>query len=222
MDDTAGFDAEPVGDRPTPAGSDSERRTVSDGSDGTADGPLAATVAGPGFDRPEPAGVGRSPTGSASKPAVSSIAGTPGPSNDDRMRWPATWDSIGRDAAEEPTDLQFIEPRTLMITRRDLTGIVPARDGVGQGSSTARHGPGTVRGLVGASAPGSHATAGIPSPKSPRTSAGDRWPWRSISQCRSSHPQRPFTPRALSPGASGPRPSRSHRGLPRPAAGRPG
>jgi hypothetical protein len=70
-----------------------------------------------------------------------------------------------------------------MTTRRDLKEIVPARDGVGQESTTAQGGPGTVRGLVGATVPGSDATAAIRSPKSPRTAAGDRWPWRSISHC---------------------------------------
>jgi WD40 repeat protein len=50
MDGTAGPDAEPLRDRPTRAGSDSERWTVADRSGGADDGPLGAN---PSFDRPE-------------------------------------------------------------------------------------------------------------------------------------------------------------------------
>src|SRR5262249_27444091 len=96
---------------------------------------------------PGAAGDGRSPKGSSSKPAVSSIAGTPRPAKGRRMRAPGIRDSIGRDAAEESTGLRSIEPRTAMVTRRDPEAIVPSRDGVGQETTAARDGPGTVRGL---------------------------------------------------------------------------
>ena len=69
-------------------------------------------------------------------------------------------DSLGRDAAEEPTDLRSIEPRAPMVARRDLEAIVPGRDAVGQERATAGAGPGTDRGRVSNSVPGSHATAG--------------------------------------------------------------